>query len=158
MTELPNEDIISSLTGIALRVFVYAVKKGKNIGVRETQRDLGLKTASHAQYHLQRLEQIKLLERNENNRYNLPEEYESLRSLKIGILTEIYVFKGWIIPSLGLFAGFLGASLIISLLFFFLLPNPLFSIIFSSVSLLLAAIYSSFRTIQIVKSFKKSET
>ncbi len=158
MTELSNEDIISSLTGTALRVFVYAVKKGDNIGVRETQRDLGLKTASHAQYHLQRLEQIKLLERNENNKYNLPEEYESLRSLKIGILTEIYVFKGWMIPSLGLFAGFLGASLVISLLFFFLLPNTPISIIFSSSSLLLAAIYSSFRTIQIVKSFKKSET
>ncbi|MHA1552193.1 MAG: hypothetical protein ACTSUP_07065 [Candidatus Heimdallarchaeaceae archaeon] len=157
MTELPNEDTISSLTGIALRVFVYAVKKGKNIGVRETQRDLGLKTASHAQYHLQRLEQIKLLERNENNKYDLPEEYKNLRSLKIGILTEIYVFKGWMIPSLGLFAGFLGASLVISLLFFFLLPNPLFSITFSSVTLLLAAIYSSFRAIQIVKSFKKSE-
>ena len=158
MTELPNEDIISSLTGIALRVFVYAVKKGKNIGVRETQRDLGLKTASHAQYHLQRLEQIKLLERNDNNKYNLPEEYENLRSLKIGILTEIYVFKGWMIPSLGLFAGFLGASLVISLLFFFLLPNPFISVIFSSTSLLLALIYSGFRAIQIVKSFKNSES
>ncbi|MBY9000259.1 MAG: hypothetical protein KGD64_05040 [Candidatus Heimdallarchaeota archaeon] len=157
MTELPNEDIISSLTGTALRVFVYAVKKGKDIGVRETQRDLGLKTASHAQYHLQRLEQISLLDRNDNNKYSLPKEYESLRSLKIGILTEIYVFKGWIIPSLGIFAGFLGASIIISLLFFFLLSNPLISVIFSSTSLLLTAIYSSIRTIQIVKSFKKSE-
>ncbi len=124
---------------------------------KETQRDLGLKTASHAQHHLQRLEQIKLLERKENNKYNLPEEYENLRSLKIGILTEIYVFKGWMIPSLGLLAGFLGTSIVISLLFFFLLPSPLISVIFSSVSLLLATIYSSFRTIQIVKSFKKSE-
>ena len=53
MSDQPNEDIISSLTGVALRVFLYALKKGKDFGVRETQRDLGLKTASHAQYHHQ---------------------------------------------------------------------------------------------------------
>ena len=157
MTELPNEDAISALSGTALRVFVYAIKKGSDIGVRETQRDLGLKTASHAQYHLQRLEQISLLDKNENNKYSLPEQYENLRSLKIGILTEIYVFKGWMIPSLGIFAGFLGGSLAISLFFFFLLPNPLISLIFSSAALLLAAIYSSFRAIQIVKAFYNSE-
>lgn len=157
MSDQPNEDIISSLTGVALRVFLYALKKGKDFGVRETQRDLGLKTASHAQYHLQRLEQLKLLGRTKNNKYFLPKEYESLRSLKIGILTEIYVFKGWLIPSLGLFAGFLIASLIIGLLLFFLLPDPTASIVFGSLSLLISAIYSGIRAYQVIKSFNQGE-
>ena len=55
MTTKAIDDIISSLKGTSLRVFVYAVKEGDDIGVRESQRRLGLKTASHAQYHLQRL-------------------------------------------------------------------------------------------------------
>ena len=117
MTEQPDEDIISTLSGTALRVFVYTVKKGKGIGIRETQRDLGLKTASHAQYHLQRLEQLKLIGRTKNNKYFLDEKYENLRSLKVGILTEIYVFRGWLIPSLGVFAGFLGLSAAIIAIF-----------------------------------------
>ncbi|MCG3258328.1 MAG: hypothetical protein H7644_01135 [Candidatus Heimdallarchaeota archaeon] len=156
MTEKNDEDIISSLTGTALRVFVYALKKAKDVGVRETQRDLGFKSASHSQYHLQRLEQLGLLEKNTNNRYNLKEEYENLRSLKIGILTEIYVFKGWMIPSLGLFSGFLASSLLITILFCLLL-SPLAAVIFGSVALFMSFVYSGYRAYQIIRSFKQSE-
>ncbi|MHA2358025.1 MAG: hypothetical protein ACXABK_04585 [Candidatus Heimdallarchaeaceae archaeon] len=156
MVQESSEDVISSLSGTSLRVFVYSVKKGKDIGVRETQRDLGLKTASHSQYHLQRLEQLKLLGRTKNNRYYLKEEYENLRSLKIGILTEIYVFKGWLIPSLGLFAGFLGMSLGITILFFFLI-SPLAATVLGSTSLFLAAFYASIRATEIIRTFKQSE-
>jgi len=156
MAQENSEDVISSLTGTSLRVFVYSVKKGKDIGVRESQRDLGLKTASHAQYHLQRLEQLKLLGKTKNNKYYLREEYENLRSLRIGILTEIYVFKGWLIPSLGLFAGFLGMGLVITVLFFFLI-SPLAALVLGSTSLFLAAVYASFRAIEVIKTFKQSE-
>ena len=156
MAQNSSEDLISSLTGTALRVFVYAVKKVKEIGVRETQRDLGLKTASHAQYHLQRLEQFGLLKQTKSNKYYLEEEYENLRSLKLGILTEIYVFKGWLIPSLGIFSGFLGTSLILIILFYFFI-SPLSALILGSTSLFLAASYAGYRAIQIVKSFKQNE-
>ncbi len=156
MTENNKDDLIASLTGTALRVFVYVLKKAKDVGIRETQRDLGFKSASHSQYHLQRLEQLGLLEKDKNNRYNLKEEYENLRSLKIGILTEIYVFKGWMIPSLGLFSGFLASSLLIILLFYFLL-SPLAAIIFGSIALFMSFVYSGHRAIQIIKSFKQSE-
>lgn len=156
MTQENGEDIIASLTGTALRVFVYAVKKGNDIGVRETQRDLGLKTASHAQYHLQRLEQLKMLGRNKNNRYFLQEEYENLRSLKLGILTEIYIFRGWLIPSLGLFAGFLGTSIILLPIFYFLL-SQLAALILGITSLFLGFLYASIKAIQIIQSFKQEE-
>ena len=156
MSDNDGNDIISSLTGTALRVFVYVLKKAKDVGVRETQRDLGLKSASHSQYHLQRLEQLGLIEKDKNNRYSLKEEFENLRSLKIGILTEIYMFKGWMIPSLGLFSGFLASSLIISILFYLLL-SPLAAIIFGSTALFLSFIYSGYRAYQIIKSFKQSE-
>ena len=156
MTEQPDEDIISSLSGTALRIFVYTVKKGKNIGIRETQRDLGLKTASHAQYHLQRLEQLKLIGRTKNNKYFLEEKYENLRSLKVGILTEIYVFKGWLIPSLGIFAGFLGMSAVIIAIFYTLI-NPLAALVFGVITFSIAALYSWWRAYQIIQSFKQEE-
>lgn len=151
-----NEDIISALTGTALRVFVYALKKGKDIGVRETHRDLGFKTASHAQYHLQRLEQLGLLGRTKNNKYFVNEEYENLRSLKIGILTEIYVFRGWLIPSLGLVAGFLAMSLIITFLFYFLISETVAVGFAISVFILLFGYFGT-RAYQIIQSFKQSE-
>ncbi len=156
MTETPDEDIISTLSGTALRVFVYTVKKGKDIGIRETQRDLGLKTASHAQYHLQRLEQLKLIGRTKNNKYFLEKKYENLRSLKVGILTEIYVFRGWLIPSLGLFAGFLGMSAIITGIFYALI-NPIAALVFGVIVFSSAAIYAGWRAYQIIQSFKQEE-
>lgn len=155
MTE-QTEDIISALTGTALRVFVYALKKGKDIGVRETHRDLGLKTASHAQYHLQRLEQLGLIRRTKNNKYFLAEEYENLRSLKIGILTEIYVFRGWLIPSLGLASGFIATSLVITLLFFFLLSESV-AVYFAIAIMFLGIIFTTYRATQIIGSFKLQE-
>ncbi|MHA1198317.1 MAG: hypothetical protein ACTSQF_03100 [Candidatus Heimdallarchaeaceae archaeon] len=155
MTE-QTEDIISALTGTALRVFVYSLKKGKDIGVRETHRNLGLKTASHAQYHLQRLEQLGLLGRDKNNKYFLDEEYENLRSLKIGILTEIYVFRGWLIPSLGLASGFIAMSLVITLLFFFLISEAV-AAYFAIAVMFLAVIFTGFRATQIIGSFKQQE-
>ncbi len=151
-----NEDIISALSGTALRVFVYALKKGKDIGVRETHRDLGLKTASLAQYHLQRLEQLGLLGRTKNTKYFIQEEYENLRSLKIGILTEIYVFRGWLIPSLGMVAGFLAMSLIITLLFYFLISEAV-AVGFTLTVMIIAIIYFSIRAYQIIQTFKQSE-
>jgi hypothetical protein len=156
MTEQNNEDIISTLTGTSLRIFVYAVKKGKDIGVRETQRDLGLKTASHSQYHLQRLEQLGLLGRTKNNKYYLDAKYENLRSLKLGILTEIYIFRGWIIPSLGIFSGFLGTSAILTLLFYFFI-SELASLILGVIAFLVGGGYAAFRSMQIAQSFKQTD-
>jgi hypothetical protein len=156
MTEQSDGDIISSLSGTALRVFVYAVKKSKDIGIRETQRDLGLKTASHAQYHLQRLEQLKLIGRTKNNKYFLEKEYENLRSLKVGILTEIYVFRGWLIPSLGLFAGFLGMGAIITGLLYALI-NPVAALAFGIIVFSSASLYAGWRAYQIIQSFKQDE-
>ncbi len=156
MAKQKNEDIISSLTGTSLRIFVYAVKKGKDIGVRETQRDLGLKTASHAQYHLQRLEQLGLLGRTKNNKFYLDTQYENLRSLKLGILTEIYIFRGWLIPSLGIFSGFLVSSAVLAILFHFYI-SELACLILSVVAFLIGGGYAAFRSVQIVKSFKQTD-
>ncbi|MHA1303923.1 MAG: hypothetical protein ACTSQE_10705 [Candidatus Heimdallarchaeaceae archaeon] len=154
MTEESNKDVISALNGTALRVFVYALKQGKDVGVRETQRSIGLKSASHAQYHLQRLEQLGLLVKTKNNRYNLAMEYENLRSLKLGILTEIYVFKGWLFPSLSIFSGYLFMSTIMTIIFYFII-DPLIALIYGSFALFSSATFTFIRSLQIIRNFKR---
>ena len=112
MTKSTEKDIIASLEGTVLRVFLYALKQKDEIGVRETQKKLGFKTASLAQYHLQKLYTMGILEKNPNNTYALSKRYAKLRSIKIGILTELFVVKGWLIPMMGAVAGFLIGGII----------------------------------------------
>lgn len=154
MTKRDHEDIIANLTGTALRVFVYAIKQGDNIKVRETARKMGFKSPGHAQYHLQKLYTLGLLEKNEDNSYRLAEQYTNLRTLKISVLAEIYIIKGFIVPSLGLLSGFLGVNFILSLIFFFVL-SQIAAYTVLSVALILSVIFLTIRSAQIIKSFKE---
>lgn len=97
-----KQDIIAELNGTALRIFLFLLKNNE-IGIRDAQRKLGLKSASHVQYHLQRFEHLGIVEKMPNSRYCLTEKYSELRSIKLGLLTEIYIYKGVIIPSIGFF-------------------------------------------------------
>ncbi|MHA1853117.1 MAG: hypothetical protein ACTSUF_06330 [Candidatus Heimdallarchaeaceae archaeon] len=154
MARRDNDDIIANLKGTALRVFVYAVKQSNNIKVRETARRLGFKSPGHAQYHLNKLYTMGLLEKNDDNTYCLAEQYSNLRTLKISVLSEIYIIRGFIIPSLGLLSGFLGINLLLSLLFFFVL-SPVAAYVNLSVSVILAVIFLTIRAVQIILSFKE---
>jgi hypothetical protein len=49
------------LTGNTLKVYRYAIKQGKPIGVREVQRALKLSSPTLAAYHLSKLEEAGLL-------------------------------------------------------------------------------------------------
>ena len=49
------------LVGTTLRVYRYALKRGKPIGVRETQRALNLSSPTLSAYHLSKLERAGLL-------------------------------------------------------------------------------------------------
>ena len=83
-------------------------------------------------------------------------EYEDLRNLKLGILTEIYVFKGWLFPSLAIFSGYLAMSVILTLIFYFTI-DPLLSLIYGTFSLFSSAVYTFIRSLQVIQSFKKSK-
>jgi len=59
MSAMRDEDRV--LTGKALRVYRYALKKGKPVGIREVQRALKLSSPTLASYHLSKLEEAGLL-------------------------------------------------------------------------------------------------
>lgn len=145
-----NGDIISSLTGTALRVFTYALKQNESVGVREVQRRLGLKSPSLAQYHLTRLEEFEILEKTPDNRYLVTSDFSDLRSLKLGILTEVYLFRGWLIPALGFFAGFLGVSgIMLPIIHFY--GSAIAALIFGTTVLLSSCFYLGLKTKEVLK-------
>ncbi len=156
MSNLSPEAIekINSLGGTALRVFLYALKRQSPVGVRETQRALGLKSPSHANYHLQRLVQLNLLRQIPGTKYLIQEEFKTLRTIKISLLTEVYLFKGWVVPSIGLLAGYsLGVLLTTFLLYF--LVGSFVSFLFSSVSLFTLSGWSIKQAVLVLKSIER---
>jgi hypothetical protein len=57
------------LQGITLQVYLYAVKKGKPIGPRDTMKNISLSSPSVAYRHLQKLEDMGYLQKNEYGEY-----------------------------------------------------------------------------------------
>ena len=66
-----SDDGSKVLEGTTLSVYVYLVKKGKPVGPRDVMRALNLGSPSVAYRHLQKLEDAKLLMKNEYGEYYL---------------------------------------------------------------------------------------
>ncbi|MCW3995449.1 MAG: hypothetical protein NWE98_04790 [Candidatus Bathyarchaeota archaeon] len=67
MTRADNEE----LQGTTLDVYLYAIKKGKPIGPRDVMKVINLSSPSVAYRHLQKLEDLGLLQKNEYGEYLL---------------------------------------------------------------------------------------
>ena len=65
MHKLSHEE----LEGVTLGVYSYVVKVGKPVGPRDVMRGLSLSSPSVAYRHLQKLESLKILEKNEYGEY-----------------------------------------------------------------------------------------
>lgn len=61
----------NELEGNALSVYAYVAKEGKPVGTREVTRGAALSSPSVAHRHLQKLEAMGLLEKNEYGNYTL---------------------------------------------------------------------------------------
>ncbi|MHB8565791.1 MAG: hypothetical protein ACYC7D_06065 [Nitrososphaerales archaeon] len=81
----------ADLKGNTLRVYTYLFKVQRS-GIREAQRSLGFKSASLAQYHLDKLVALGLAMRDENGDYLLA------REVKIEALEQFLKIGSYIIP------------------------------------------------------------
>ncbi|MHA1778848.1 MAG: hypothetical protein ACTSYN_04665 [Candidatus Heimdallarchaeaceae archaeon] len=148
------ENAISELKGTSLKVFLYALKQKNEIGIRETQRILKLKTVSLAQYHLQRLYTLGLLEKTAENKYTLSKECADLRNLKFNIILEFFVFRNWFIPTVSLLATFLITSTGFTILLYFAVSVEA-AVYYSIGALFIAGIIAALRGYQIIITLKK---
>ncbi|RMG28566.1 MAG: hypothetical protein D6732_18650 [Methanobacteriota archaeon] len=102
------------LTGLRLQVFVYLLKVGKEVGPTEVRHGLGLKTASHASYHLTKLVEEGYVKKNPNNTYTLKPEY-NVRSMRLNAMVDYFLINGTLWPKQSFYATFLTCTLILDI-------------------------------------------
>jgi hypothetical protein len=61
----------SALEGTTLAVYMYAVNRGKPVGPRDVMKGVGLSSPSVAYRHLQKLEDLEYLQKNEYGEYTI---------------------------------------------------------------------------------------
>ncbi len=118
-----DDKIASVLRGNTLRVYWHVLRSGNGaVGVRDTQRALGLSSPALAIYHLDRLVDLGLVE-------NTRGEYRLVKAVNVGVLKQFVRFGTFVLPRY-----FLYAMMFTTLLIFFL--TQLKQINFYSVSAL----------------------
>jgi len=98
--------IESELKGKTLLVYMHMLKKpGDKVGVREVQRELGFSSPSVSSYHLNKLQELRLVE----NEYG---DYKLVRDIKVGVLRQFITFGGIMLPRYLFYAVLLTTMLV----------------------------------------------
>jgi len=106
---LDDANIESELKGKTLLVYMHILKGGQEtVGVREVQRALGFSSPSVAAYHLQKLQDLGLVE----NAYG---DYRLIKEIKVGVLRSFVSVGGVMLPRF-LFYAVLVTSMLVTFL------------------------------------------
>ncbi len=107
--------IESELKGKTLLVYMHMLKKpGDAVGVRKVQRELGFSSPSVSSYHLNKLQNLGLIE----NEYG---DYKLVREVKVGVLRQFITFGGIMLPRY-LFYAVLMTTMLVT----YLIQSPLY--------------------------------
>ena len=88
------------LRGKTLKVYLYMLKQGKPVGVREVQRELGLSSPSVAFHHLEKLTRLKVVEQDQMGDYVIAKKVDP------GILQAFVNVGKFSVPRVGFYAVF----------------------------------------------------
>ena len=100
MSEEARDRVDYELRGKTLTVYLYLLKHGKAMGVREVQKGLGFSSPSVAFHHLDKLVSLGIVEKDNYDRYVLAKKVDS------GILHSFVSIGGLTLPRLGFYAAF----------------------------------------------------
>ncbi len=107
---MADEKVESLLKGNTLRVYWYLLKTPNGaVGARETQRALKFSSPALAVYHLDKLEELGLVEKNTSGEYRL------VKAVNVGVLKQFVRFGTLMMPR-----HFFYATMFTTLLVFFL--------------------------------------
>ncbi len=90
----------SELRGRSLEVFMYVVKAGRPVGVRDVQRGLSLSSPSVAHHHLEKLHGLGLLQKDERG------SYTAVEKLDVSVLQAFVRVGGVFLPRMSFYAAF----------------------------------------------------
>jgi DNA-binding transcriptional ArsR family regulator len=98
MTFFDEEKIASELRGNTLRAY-WALLNSKDgvVGVRELQRKLGFSSPALASYHLNKLMELKLVEKERG-------DYKLIREVRVGVLKQFIKLGTFLLPRYILYA------------------------------------------------------
>ncbi len=97
----------SEIHGTTLRVYWYLFRNAKPIGVRETQRVLSMSSPSTALYHLEKLRELGVADKDANGQYFLKE------LVQVGTLKMFLKVGHLILPRYLFYAIFLTTTLVV---------------------------------------------
>ncbi|HYB07955.1 MAG TPA: helix-turn-helix domain-containing protein [Nitrososphaerales archaeon] len=100
MPEPSREKVEYELRGKTLTVYLYLLRHGKAMGVREIQKELGFSSPSVAFHHLDKLVELGVVEKDQYDRYVLAKKVDT------GILHSFVSIAGLTLPRLGFYAAF----------------------------------------------------
>jgi hypothetical protein len=100
LSEPDRQRVDYELRGKTLTVYLYLLKHGKAVGVREIQKELGFSSPSVAFHHLDKLVDLGVVEKDSYERYVLA------RKVDTGILHSFVSIAGLTLPRLGFYAAF----------------------------------------------------
>jgi DNA-binding transcriptional ArsR family regulator len=95
----------SEIRGTTLRVYWYLFRNARPVGVRETQRALSMSSPSTALYHLEKLRELGVTEKDEMGQYFLKEQ------VAVGTLRMFFRIGRLILPRYLFYAVFLTTAL-----------------------------------------------
>jgi len=95
-----GEEALYGLRGKTLQAYIYLLKRGEAVGVRELQRRLGFSSPSVAHHHLEKLRDMGIVIKDESGRYRASEKVD------VGVLKMFVLLGGRLVPRLLFYAVF----------------------------------------------------
>lgn len=94
-----RKDIDLLLRGKSLAVYLYMLKQGRPLGIREIQRDVGFSSPSMVLYYTDKLQNLGVVGKDEYGRFLL------VQKVDVGILSAFVNVGRFALPRLGFYAA-----------------------------------------------------
>jgi hypothetical protein len=95
-----DERIEYELRGKTMDVYMFIIRHGEPVGIREVQRSLGFSSPSVAVHHIDKLVRLGVLERDQYGRFVIAKKVDS------GVLGAFVQVGRFALPRLGFYAAF----------------------------------------------------
>jgi len=138
-----DDEIASVLSGNTLRVYWFLLRAANGtVGARETQRALGFSSPALAVYHLDKLNELGLVEKTNG-------EYRLVKTVNVGVLKQFVRFGAIMLPRYLLYA-----TMFTTLLVFYLTQFRRVDF-YSVFALILAVLSTSIMWFETVKTWRQ---
>jgi DNA-binding transcriptional ArsR family regulator len=120
-----SDDIDSELRGKTLKAYLFMMKLSKPVGVRELQRSLELSSPSVAYHHLEKLERLGLVQKDQYGSYTV------VRNVDVSVLQAFARVGALLVPRFIFYAMFF-TTLLVGYILIFLGNANVYAIIFGA--------------------------